>query len=230
MRYLHDDFYGEANLQELLMSIEKLIRTAFILAIVTVVYNVAEGLVSVFFGIDDKTLALLGFGVDSFVEVLSGIGILHMIYRMKSAGIHDVASRDKFERQALRITGTAFYILTAGLVIGSVSNILTGAKPETTIVGIIISAISILTMYILMTWKLKIGKKLDSDAIIADAHCTRTCFYLSFILLASSLLYEFFGISWIDVAGSLGIAWFAWSEGRESFEKARSERVGECCE
>lgn len=207
----------------------KLIRTAFILAIVTVVYNIAEGLVSVFFGIDDKTLALLGFGVDSFVEVLSGIGILHMIYRMRKAGIHDVDSRDKFERQALRITGTAFYILASGLILGSVSSIISGSRPETTIVGIIISALSILTMYLLMTWKLRIGKKLNSDAIIADAHCTRTCFYLSIILLASSVLYEIFGISWIDIAGSLGIAWFAWSEGRESFEKARNERLGECC-
>ena len=210
------------------MSKEKLIKTAYILAIVTIAYNVIEGVISVIFGISDDTLALLGFGVDSFVEVLSGIGIMHMIYRMRKAGIHDVNSRDRFERQALRITGTAFYILMAGLVAGSVLNIIFGAEPETTIVGVIISSLSILTMYILMTWKTKIGKKLNSNAIIADANCTRTCFYLSFILLASSGLYELFGIGWFDIAGSLGIAWFAFSEGRESFEKARSEGVIGC--
>lgn len=204
---------------------EKLIRTALILSIVTIVYNVAEGLVSVLFGINDETLALLGFGVDSFVEVLSGIGILHMILRMKKAGINDVTARDKFEKQALRITGTAFYILVTGLVIGSVLNIVTGSKPESTIPGIIISALSILTMYILMTWKLRTGHKLKSDAVIADARCTKTCFYLSFILLASSGLYELFGIAWLDIAGSLGIAWFAFSEGREAFEKAKSEEL-----
>jgi divalent metal cation (Fe/Co/Zn/Cd) transporter len=213
------------------MSKERLIQTAFILGIVTITYNVVEGLVSVFFGISDDTLALLGFGVDSFVEVLSGIGILHMIYRMKKAGIHDVSTRDMFERRALKITGTAFYILVAGLIAGSVINIVSGAKPETTTVGIIISVLSILTMYILMTWKMKIGKQLNSDAIIADANCTKTCFYLSFILLASSGLYELFGIGWLDIAGSLGIAWFAFSEGKEAFEKAKSEELNcYCCD
>jgi len=211
------------------MNKDKLVRTAYILAIVTIVYNVAEGLVSVIFGISDEALTLLGFGIDSFVEVLSGIGILHMIYRMKKAGINDVPTRDKFERRALKITGTAFYILVAGLIAGSVINIVTGAKPETTIVGIIISILSILTMYILMSWKMNIGKQLNSDAIIADANCTKTCFYLSFILLASSGLYELFGIAWLDVAGSLGIAWFAFSEGREAFEKSKSEQLSCNC-
>jgi divalent metal cation (Fe/Co/Zn/Cd) transporter len=76
-------------------------------------------------------------------------------------------------------------------------------------------------MYFLMKYKLIIGKKLESDAIIADALCTRTCFYLSIILLVSSLLYEFFKIPYIDVAGSLGIAYFAFREGLEAFQKAR---------
>ncbi len=155
---------------------EKLLRTAFYLAIATIVYNLAEGLVSVFFGIEDETLALLGFGVDSFVEVLSGAGILHMLIRMKKAGASDINSRDRFEKQALKITGTSFYLLAAGLVIGSAINIFTGATPETTRVGIIISSLSILTMYVLMTWKMRTGKKLHSDAIIADAHCTKACF------------------------------------------------------
>ncbi len=208
----------------------KLIHIAYILAIVTIVYNLIEGLVSIFFGIGDETLALLGFGVDSFVEVVSGTGILHMIYRMKKTGVHDVESRDKFERQALKITGSSFYVLVAGLVAGSLLNILSGTKPETTTAGIIISVLSILTMYFLMKWKLRIGKKLSSEAIIADANCTKTCFYLSFILLASSGLYELFGIAWFDIVGSLGIAWFAFMEGREAFEKANSEKYSCTCE
>lgn len=209
------------------MSKEKLIQTALVLGYVTVFYNLAEGVISVIFGINDETIALLGFGVDSFVEVLSGIGIIHMIYRMKKAGIDNLVKRDKFEKQALKITGTAFYILTAGLVAGSILNIITGAEPETTRVGIIISSVSILTMYILMSMKLKVGKQLHSDAIVADAHCTRTCFYLSFVLLASSGLYELIGIMWFDIAGSLGIAWFAFSEGKEAFEKVKSDNI--CC-
>ncbi len=209
----------------------KLIQTALILAMATIGYNVAEGLVSVSFGISDDTLALLGFGVDSFVEVLSGLGILHLVYRMKKNGINNITSRDKFERQALKITGVSFYLLAIGLVAGSLISLITKTTPETTRVGILIAILSILTMYILMTWKMKIGKQLNSDAIIADANCTKTCFYLSFILLVSSGLYELFEIQWFDVAGSLGIAWFAFSEGREAFGKAKASELScHCCD
>jgi len=195
------------------------LKFAFTLSLITIFYNIAEGVISVYFGAGDETLALLGFGVDSFVEVISGIGIAHMIFRMKYA---KVQTRDSFERTALRVTGTAFYILTVGLIIGSVLNIIKNVKPESTIPGIIIATISIATMYWLMTSKLKVGKALNSDAIIADANCTKTCFYLSFILLASSGLYELFEIAYFDILGSLGIAWFAFKEGKEAFEKAKS--------
>jgi len=125
------------------MERSKLIRNAFILAIITVVYNVFEGLASVFFGASDETLALFGFGIDSFVEVISGAGILHMIVRMKKAGAQDVSDVDRIEKQALMITGTAFYLLTAGLVVSSALSLFLHKKPETTLAGIIISAISI---------------------------------------------------------------------------------------
>lgn len=149
-----------------------------------------------------------------------------MIMRMKKS---KVDQRDKFERTALKITGFSFYLLTAGLVIGSALNIINDAKPDTTLVGIIVSTVSIFTMYYLMNAKLKVGKELNSDAIIADANCTKTCFYLSFLLLASSGLYELFQIAYIDIAGSLGIAYFAFKEGREAFEKAASETLACNC-
>ncbi len=201
------------------MNRKKLLRNALLLSIITIVYNIAEGLISVSFGVTDDTLALFGFGIDSFVEVISGIGILHLVIRLQRVTDE---SPDGFERKALRITGFAFYLLAAGLVVGSAINIYTGAKPETTIVGIIISSVSIITMWFLMRAKLRVGKQLNSNAIIADANCTRACFYLSFLLLASSLLFELSGIRWVDIIGSLGIAWFAFSEGREAFEKAKN--------
>jgi len=178
--------------------LNKLLRTAFILSLITIFYNIIEGVISVYFGSEDETLALFGFGVDSFVEVISGIGIAHLILRMRYS---KVVTQDKFEKTALRITGTAFYLLTLGLIAGSVLNIISGAKPETTVVGIVISIISIFTMYWLMTVKLKIGKALNSDAIIADANCIKTCFYLSFILLGASGLYELFHIGYSDIIG-----------------------------
>ncbi|MCP4136989.1 MAG: cation transporter [bacterium] len=206
---------------------KKLLHTAFILSLITIGYNIIEGLVSTFFGASDDTIALLGFGIDSFVEVVSGIGIAHMVWRMKR---NPISETDRFERQALYITGFSFYVLTAGLVAGSVLNIIYKTKPETTVVGIVIAAISICTMWFLYQFKLKTGRALNSEPIIADANCTKTCFYLSFILLGSSILYEIFKINYIDIVGGLGIAFFAFSEGRESIEKARSGSLSCDCE
>lgn len=208
------------------MEKNKLLHIAFILSLITIIYNIAEGIISLYFGIDDETLSLLGFGTDSFVEVISGIGIAHMVMRMRYSKVNQ---RDKFERQALRVTGFGFYILTIGIIAGAILTIIEGSKPDTTWPGIIIAAISILTMYFLMRYKLKIGKALESDAIIADANCTKSCLYLSIVLLVSSVAYEVFQIGYIDTLGSLGIAWFTFSEGRESFEKAKSNKMSSGC-
>lgn len=206
---------------------KNLIPFALLLSVITIVYNVGEGIVSIYFGLEDDTLALLGFGVDSFVEVISGIGVLHLVLRMK---YDTVKKRDSFERMTLRITGYSFYLLTAGLIFSSGVNILENNKPETTLVGVIVSVLSIITMYFLKHYKLKVGKELNSDAIIADAKCTETCFYLSFVLLGASVSYELLQIAYIDIAGSLGIAWFAFTEGKESLEKAKSGDLACGCE
>jgi divalent metal cation (Fe/Co/Zn/Cd) transporter len=208
------------------MSHNKLLHTALILSIITIVYNIIEGIVSVYFGIEDETLSLLGFGTDSFVEVISGIGIAHMVFRMKSS---EVEKRDKFERQALRITGVGFYILTIGIIVGAVFNIIEKTKPETTFPGLIIAGISILSMYFLLRYKLTIGRKLNSDAIIADANCTKSCLYLSIVLLVSSGLYEIFEIGFIDIIGSLLMSYFTFNEGKEAFEKVRKNKISCCC-
>jgi len=205
----------------------KPLRFALALGLITIFYNIIEGTISIFFGMEDETLALFGFGVDSFVEVISGIGITHMLLRMKYS---KVVSRDKFEKTALRITGFSFFLLAIGLIVGSAINLVQNSHPQTTVAGIIIAVVSILTMYWLMTSKLKVGKALNSDAIIADANCTKTCFYLSFILLAASGLYELFHIRYFDILGSLGIAYFAFNEGREAYEKVKSGNLACNCD
>jgi divalent metal cation (Fe/Co/Zn/Cd) transporter len=206
------------------MNNDKYWRIALILGFITIFYNIAEGVVSILFGLQDETLTLLGFGIDSFVEVISGIGVVHMVMRIRKNG--DGTDTPRFERNALRITGTAFYLLTVGLVAGIVINLIQGAHPATTIPGAIISTISLLTMFALMRGKMVIGAKLNSDAVIADARCTLTCIYLSIVLLVSSLLYEFLKIPYIDAAGSLGIAFFAFREGREALGKAAGKKCG----
>jgi divalent metal cation (Fe/Co/Zn/Cd) transporter len=201
-----------------------LYKYAVILAFITVFYNLAEGLISVYFGIQDETISLFGFGVDSFVEVISGIGIWHMLIRIKNKG----EKRDEFEKTALRITGTAFYILVAGLTASAIFNIYINHKPETTFWGIVISLISIITMSVLIFFKMKVGRALNSKALIADANCTKTCLYLSVILLAASVGYELTGLGGIDSIGALLIAYFSFKEGKEAFEKARTGKNCEC--
>ena len=205
---------------------EQLLKTAFILSLITIFYNLIEGGISVYFGMSDDSLSLFGFGVDSFVEVISGIGIAHMIIRMKK---NLNVSKDNFEKRALLITGISFFLLTAGLIFGAVINVIQNVKPETTLPGVIIALISILTMYFLMNSKLKVGKELDSDAIIADAKCTRTCFQLSIILLCASLLYHVFHILYIDIIGSLAIAYISFNEGKEAIEKSKRSDF-KCCD
>lgn len=204
----------------------RLLRVAFALSIITIAYNIAEGAVSTFFGFNDDTLALFGFGVDSFVEVISGVGVGHMAWRMLRDPVNE---RDRFERRALRITAVSFFILAAGLVAASIMSAAYPVEPDTTLPGVVISLISIATMWALYAGKMKVGRRLDSAPIIADARCTKTCFYLSFILLASSGLYELFSIGFIDIAGALGIAWFAFREGREALEKSRSASLSCSC-
>lgn len=199
-------------------------KWAYALAIFTIVYNIAEGIISAYLGYEDGSLALFGFGADSFIEVISGLGIAHMITRIET---HN-ESRDKFEKTALRITGFSFYILVAGLIISSVYNIWTNHNPSTTFAGVIISILSILVMWILMRSKKKTGHKLGSKAILADAECTRVCIYMSVILLVSSGIYQLFHIPYIDSIGTLGLSYFAFKEGMECFEKAKSDEHS-CC-
>ena len=204
----------------------RLYNWAYLLAVITIAYNIVEGVVSVSFGLDDETMALFGFGLDSFVEVISGVGIWHMIRRLRNN--HKNTNPDQFEQQALRVTGTAFYLLTAGLTIVATTNLLYGHKPETTLWGIIVSVVSIFTMWALMHYKLKVGRELNSEAIIADANCTKTCLYLSLVLLLASAGYELTGIGSLDSIGTIVIAWFSFGEGREAFQKAAGKMTCGC--
>ena len=193
-------------------------RTASLLALFTVVYNLLEGIVSVSFGVADGTISLFGFGLDSFVEVFSGAGVWHMVRRQRE---NPAQEHDVFERRALRITGFGFYLLAAGLLVFAVYDSYSGHKPETTFWGVVVSCISIVSMWLLIREKVEVGRALGSQAILADAACTKVCLYLSLILLASSAGYELTGVGWLDAAGALGIAWFSVKEGREALDKAK---------
>ncbi len=203
----------------------KMYNIAYGLAIFTIIYNIVEGLVSVWLGYNGESLALFGFGTDSFVEFISGLGIAHMIIRIRK---NPGSSRDDFEKRALRVTGVAFYILTIGLTISSIFNIVTGHRPENTIWGVIISLISIAVMLVLIAGKMKAGQKLNSDAILADAQCTKVCVYMSLILLVSSGIYKLTGFPYIDSIGTLGLAYLSFGEGKECFERIKNNANCSC--
>jgi len=198
-------------------STAQLFARARYLALFTIFYNIIEGLVSVWAGAADETLSLFGFGVDSFIEVISAVGVWHMLRRISANGGE---TRDEFERRALRITGASFYLLTAGLALTAMISLYQQHKPETTLWGIAISLGSISFMWYLIRQKTRVGKQLGSNAILADAACSRACLYLSLVLMVSSVGYELTGIGSLDAIGALLIAWLAFREGRESFEKA----------
>jgi divalent metal cation (Fe/Co/Zn/Cd) transporter len=205
---------------------EKLYSTANFLALITILYNLLEGIVSIWLGAADETLALFGFGVDSFIEVCSAVGVWHMVRRIRANG---GATRDEFEKRALRITGVSFYLLAIGLALTAAIDLVQRHKPETTFWGIVVSLVSISCMWLLIHYKTKVGKALGSAAILADAACSRACVYLSVVLLVSSLGYELTGIGSLDAVGALLIAWFAWKEGREALGKARGlSCAGKC--
>jgi hypothetical protein len=186
----------------------KLYTRAHLLAILTIYYNLVEGIVSVWAGVSDETLALFGFGVDSFIEVISAIGVWHMIGRIRA---NNGETKDAFELMAIL-------------------NIYQQHKPVTTRWGIIISLLSVSFMWVLIHYKTTVGKALNSSAILADAACSRACVYLSVVLLVASVGYELTGLGYLDAIGALLIAWFAWKEGKESFDKAKglNDTCG-CC-
>lgn len=202
---------------------QNLYKRAFQLSLFTIFYNIVEGVVSMIMGYQDETLTLFGFGVDSFIEVMSGIGIALMILRIRQ---NPDSSKNRFERNALKITGTGFYLLSAGLLIGIITNIICRHKPETTLWGIIISLVSIIVMVWLMKEKTRIGKHLKSEPIISDANCTKICIYMSLVLLASSLIHELTGFVYADSIGAIGLMYFSINEGKEAFDKAKGKICG----
>jgi divalent metal cation (Fe/Co/Zn/Cd) transporter len=157
------------------------------------------------------------------VEVISGIGIWHMVHRIQANGGE---SQDAFERRALRITGGAFYLLTAGLAVSAGLSFYERHRPVSTRWGVVVSLVSIAFMWALIRAKVAVGNALGSAALLADAACSRACLYLSLVLLAASAGYLLTGIGGCDAAGALLIAWFAAKEGREAFAKARGLACG----
>jgi len=179
----------------------------------TVVWNTLEGLVAVVAGIVAGSISLVGFGIDSFIEVTSGSVL---IWRMSVDS--DVHCRETNEKLALRIVGACFLLLAAYISYNSISDLWSKRAPEHSVAGIILACASLVVMPVLSRAKRKVGHALGSAAMHADAKQTEFCTYLSAILLLGLLLNAFFGLWWADPVAALIMVPIIAKEGIEGWQ------------
>lgn len=164
----------------------------------TIAWNSLEGLIALVAGALAGSISLVGFGIDSFIEVTSGATLL---WRMTVDS--EETTRERNERRSLRIVGVCFLALSAYIAYESVSDLMNRKAPEHSIPGIILACVSLVVMPILSRAKKDVGNKLASAAMNADAKQTDFCVYLSAVLLVGLLLNAVLGWWWADAAAAL---------------------------
>lgn len=181
----------------------------------TVGYNIVEGLIAVIAATAAGSVALLGFGVDSFIESLSGA---ILIWRLRaesrsstSAAIHAL------DRKAERWVGVSFFVLAAYIAWEAAASLVEGRRPEITWIGIGLTVVSIAIMWWLGAAKRRAAKELGSRALEADAFQTTVCWWLSLITLGGVGLNAAFGWWWADPVSALGMSALLLREGREAW-------------
>ena len=183
-------------------------RRARLLAGASVTYNVVEAVIAVTAGLVAGSVALVGFGLDSIVEVSSGLIILWQFR-------HPLP--ESRERTALRLMGFSFFGLAAYVTFESIRSLLTGHTPDSSPVGIVLAATSLVVMPFLSWAQRRTGRALGSNAVVADSTQTLLCTYLSAVLLAGLVLNATVGWYWADPVAGLVIAAVAVKEGREAW-------------
>lgn len=183
-------------------------RRAQLLAAGSVSYNLVEAVIAVGAGLAAGSVALVGFGLDSVVEVSSGLIILWQFRH---------AVPEEREKQALRLMARSFFALAAYVTFESVRALMTEHEPESSPVGISLAAASLVIMPFLSWAQRRTGRQLGSDAVVADSTQTLLCTYLSAVLLVGLVLNATLGWSWADPLAGLVIAAVAVREGREAW-------------
>ncbi|MGN9777518.1 cation diffusion facilitator family transporter [Micromonospora sp. H33] len=191
-------------------------RRSLWLAYATAGYNLLEGLVAIAAGTTASSTALIGFGLDSFVEVSSAAVL---IWQFRSRVPED---RERF---ALRLIGVSFFALAAWVSVDAVRSLLAGGDADASPVGIGLALASLLVMPLLVRAKRRTGRELGSATVMADSTQTMLCTYLSAVLLVGLILNAAFGWSWADPIAALVIAAVAVKEGVEAW---RGEHCDDC--
>ena len=183
-------------------------RRAQWLAAASVVYNGVEAVIAIAAGVVAGSVALVGFGLDSVVEVSSGLIVLWQFRH---------ALPESRERAALRLMALAFFGLAAYVTFESVRTLASGHQPEHSTVGIVLAGVSLLVMPWLSWAQRRTGRRLASASVVADSSQTLLCTYLSAVLLAGLVLSSTLGWWWADPVAGLAIAVVAVREGREAW-------------
>lgn len=199
-----------------------LLRRAWWLAVFTVVWNLAEGAVAITAAALAGSRALIGFGVDSFVESASA---MVLIWRL-SVERRSPERAEHVEQRALRIIGVTFLALAALVGIESTRSLIAGDRPDASWPGIVLTIVSLIVMPVLAREKRRVGRELDSRSVRADSQQTQACVYLSAVVLAGLAANAVFGWWWADPVAALGVVVFLVREGREALE---AEHVDDCC-
>ena len=181
----------------------------------TVGWNVIEGLVSVAAALAAGSVALLGFGIDSFVETTSGLILIWRLLAEKKARDHEEIER--LDQRAHKLVGLSLFLLAAYVAFDAVQALATEERPEPTLVGMAITSLSLTMMWWLARAKRRAARGLGSKALEADSFQTTACFWLSLITLAGIGLNAALGWWWADPLAALGMTWFLVAEGREAW-------------
>ena len=198
-------------------NIEVLYKKGLLLEYFTVVYNTAEAVGAIVFGKMANSIALIGFGLDSIVESLSGFVL---IWRLYKHGKISEEEEEKVERKAMKIIALTFFVLGGYVLYQSLKKLITKEIPDPSLPGIILAMLSTVVMPFLGLQKIKIGKQIKSQALIADAKETFACALLSIALLLGLSLNYALGIWQADALAGLVIVIFLFREGRENWEEA----------
>ena len=200
--------------------VDGLYARGLVLEYITVGYNILEALVSIFFGTIANSIALVGFGLDSIVESLSG---MVLIWRLRKHGNVTREEEVAVEKKAMKFVAVTFFVLGLYVLFESSKKLVTGEQPDPTLPGIIIACASIVVMPILAYGKYRIGKRIGSKALVADSKETSVCFVLSLALLFGLGMNQLFGIWQADPVVGLFIVFFLLREGREVWREAHEE-------
>jgi divalent metal cation (Fe/Co/Zn/Cd) transporter len=194
----------------------QLLTRALRLEYLTVGWNIVEGLIAVGAGAAAGSIALIGFGVDSFVESISGTVLVWRL-RAEAAGA-DEERVEHVERRAARLVALSFLILAAYVAFEAARTLVNGDRPDASPIGIALTAISLVVMLWLARAKRDTGVALGSRALVADSQQTFACWYLSATTLAGLALNAALGLWWADPVAALVIAAFLVREAREAWE------------